>query len=42
MPSSTTHTWLREVSEALEQGRKVIRLVLSPEADGQLVTLFAN
>ncbi|MCB1219868.1 MAG: hypothetical protein H7A35_09815 [Planctomycetales bacterium] len=33
---------LQEVSEALEQGREVIRLILSPEQDGQLVTLFAN
>ncbi len=33
---------LQEVSEALEQGRSVIRLILSPEQDGQLVTLFAN
>ncbi|MCB1216495.1 hypothetical protein KDL44_03840 [bacterium] len=33
---------LREVSDALEQGRTVIRLILSPERDGQLVTVFAN
>jgi hypothetical protein len=33
---------LREVSEALEQGRTVIRLVLRPEDTEQLVTLFAN
>lgn len=33
---------LQEVSQALEQGRTVIRLILRPEETGQLVTLFAN